>query len=438
MKRVTKTVLLASLALLPLVSDASQVKLDVSLANPVLIAAKKQTTYLKVGLTGFELSGKEKRTPANIAIVIDRSGSMQGDKIKQAREAARAAVNRLNGNDIVSIVAYDDTVSVVVPATKASDRAAINAGIDKIQADGSTALFAGISKGAEEVRKFISRDRVNRIILLSDGLANVGPNSPGALGNLGASLSKEGISVTTLGLGTGYNEDLMTQLAQKSDGNHAFVERSSDLVKIFNCEFGDVLSVVAQEVTVTINCKPGIRPVKVLGRSADIIGQKVTASINQLYSNQEKYLLLEIEVPPGMANQARDVADVTVSYANMETKTTDRLASSVAVRFSASQEQVAKRCDKDVMEDAVMQVATERNAIATKLRDEGKQKEAQKLLLFNASYLREQGGKLESDKLIKYAGENVGDSRNLDAKMWNVRRKSMRSMQHKVKSQQSY
>jgi Ca-activated chloride channel family protein len=139
-----------------------------------------------------------------------------------------------------------------------------------------------------------------------------------------------------------------------------------------------------------------------------------------------------------MANQERDVADVTVSYANMETKTTDRLASSVAVRFSASQEQVAKRCDKDVMEDAVMQVATERNAIATKLRDEGKQKEAQKLLLFNASYLREQGGKLESDKLIKYAGENVGDSRNLDAKMWNVRRKSMRSMQHKVKSQQSY
>ena len=242
-------------------ANASQVKLDVSLANPVLIAGKKQTTYLKVGLTGFEMSGKAKRTPANIAIVIDRSGSMQGDKIKQARNAALAAVSRLNANDIVSIIAYDDTVSVLVPATKASDRATINAGIKKIKADGSTALFAGVSKGAEEVRKFLSRDRVNRVILLSDGLANVGPNTPGALGDLGASLAKDGISVTTLGLGTGYNEDLMTQLAQKSDGNHSFVECSSDLVKIFNCEFGDVLSVVAQEVSITIKCRDGIRPV---------------------------------------------------------------------------------------------------------------------------------------------------------------------------------
>jgi Ca-activated chloride channel family protein len=438
MKTAVAAMLTGVLAALPLTGISSQVKLDVSLANPVLIAGKKQTTYLKVGLTGFEMSGKEKRTPANIAIVIDRSGSMQGDKIKQARDAARDAVNRLNGNDIVSIVAYDDTVNVVVPATKASDRSAIIAGIERIQAGGSTALFAGVSKGAEEVRKFLERDRVNRIILLSDGLANVGPDTPGALGDLGASLSKEGISVTTLGLGLGYNEDLMSQLAQKSDGNHAFVEHSKDLVKIFNYEFGDVLSVVAQEVQVTISCKEGVRPVKVLGRSAEIVGQKVVSTISQLYSNQEKYLMLEVEIPAGKVREVRDIADVKVSYANMETKTADRLTSSVAVRFSESEKQVIEQRDKNVLEAAVMQVATERNRIATKLRDEGKRDEAEKLLLLNAGYLQEQGAALDSDLLIDYSTDNIGDAQNLAPAKWNVRRKSMRGRQYKNSSQQSY
>ena len=428
----------ALLTVLPLAGLASQVRLDVSLANPVLLAGKKQTTYLKVGLTGFKMKAETKRTPANIAIVIDRSGSMQGDKIKQAKEAARMAVNRLNANDIVSIIAYDDTVTVLVPATKASDRSAILAGIDRIEAGGSTALFAGVSKGAQEVRKFLARDRVNRVILLSDGLANVGPDTPGALADLGSSLVKEGISVTTLGLGLGYNEDLMSQLAQRSDGNHAFVEHSKDLVKIFNSEFGDVLSVVAQEVVVTIDCGKGVRPVKVLGRQADIAGQTVVAALNQIYSNQEKYLMLEVEIPKGEANSSQEVAKVKVSYANMDTKTTDKLTSAVAVRFSESEQQVVEQRDKIVLEAATMQVATARNELATKLRDEGKVEEAQQLLIFNAQYLDQQAGELQSEELDHYSLENYKDSENLDASSWGSRRKAMRGYQYKNKTQQSY
>ncbi len=438
MKTAAAIAITGILTALPLVGSASQVQLDVSLANPVLMAGKKQTTYLKVGLTGFEMSGKAKRTPANIAIVIDRSGSMQGEKIKQAKEAARIAVNRLNGDDIVSVVAYDDTVNVLVPATKASDRGAILAGIERIKANGSTALFAGVSKGAEEVRKFLSRDRVNRVILLSDGLANVGPDTPGALGDLGASLFKEGISVTTLGLGLGYNEDLMSQLAQRSDGNHAFVEHPKDLVKIFNYEFGDVLSVVAQEVVVTISCKEGIRPVKVLGRQADITGQDVVTAINQIYSKQEKYLMLEIEVPGGAVDHSRDVASVNVSYANMETKTTDDLASTVGVRFSESEKQVVEKRDKVVLEAAVMQVAAERNDLATELRDKGKLEEARQLLIMNAGYLQEQAEDLDSQQLDDYAGENTKDSQNLAPGLWRGRRKQMRDSQYKVQQQRTY
>ena len=438
MKTTVAALTAAATIALPLVGSASQVKLDVSLANPVLSAGRKQTTYLKVGLTGFEMSGRSKRTPANIALVIDRSGSMQGEKIRQAKEAARMAVNRLNGDDIVSIVAYDDTVTVLVPATKASDRGAILAGIERIKADGSTALFAGVSKGAEEVRKFLARDRVNRIILLSDGLANVGPDTPGALGDLGASLFKEGISVTTLGLGLGYNEDLMTQLAQRSDGNHAFVEHPRDLARIFNYEFGDVLSVVAQEVLVTIDCSVGIRPVKVLGRQANISGQRVVAAINQIYSKQEKYLMLEVEVPEGRAETRLDIANVRVAYANMGTKTTDRLASSVAVRFSESEKQVTDNRDRQVLEAAVMQVATERNIMATQLRDQGKVEEARELLLMNSGYLQQQAAELQSEALDEYGLENDADADNLAPGAWRARRKAMRDSQYKNQYQRTY
>jgi len=321
---------------------ADRILLDVSISNPYLLSNQRHNTFLKIGLTGFRLSSDRERTPANVAIVLDRSGSMEGDKIEKAKEAAIMALDMLDDRDIVSVITYSDTVSVLVPATRVSNRRNIRGMIRSIYADGSTALFAGVSKGADEVRKFLDRLKVNRVILLSDGLANVGPDSPSALGDLGASLGKAGISVTTIGLGLGYNEDLMVKLAQKSDGNHAFVENSRDLARIFEYEFKDVLSVVAQDVEIEVRCHPGIRPIRVVGREADIFGNQVFASINQLYSEQEKYLLLEVEVDPQADGTILRAADVSVQYANMVSKATETLAGKANVKFTQSRETAEK------------------------------------------------------------------------------------------------
>jgi len=408
---------------------ARQIKLDVSLSNPVLIAGKKQTTYLKIGLTGFEMKGDAQRTPANVAIVLDKSGSMQGEKIKKAREAAMMVIDQLSGKDIVSVVAYDNNVSVLVPATKASDKSAIRAGINRLSAGGSTALFAGVSKGSAEVRKFLDKNRVNRVILLSDGLANVGPDTPGELAALGASLIKEGMSVTTIGLGLGYNEDLMTQLAQRSDGNSYFAESTKDLTRLFKAEFGDVLSVVAQELVVKIQCADGVRPVRTIGREADIAGNTATAVINQIYSTQEKYLLMEVELPAGRKNKSMNVAEVSISYANMETKTTDTLSSTIAARFTDSKERVADSVDRDAMIAAVTQLATEKNELAVVLRDKGDIEAARKLLVENGTFLATNAVILESAKLKEYSGANLDDADNLDEASWKRQRKSMRGWQ---------
>src|SRR6185436_579493 len=138
---------------------------------------QKQTSYVRVGLTGIPINDTG-RTPVNVAIVLDKSGSMAGEKLRKAKEAAIVSIDRLGPNDIVSVIAYDQTVEVLVPATKVSDRLALHRAIERLSADGNTALFAGVSKGAAEVRKFLDPHRVNRIILLSDGQANIGPSSP--------------------------------------------------------------------------------------------------------------------------------------------------------------------------------------------------------------------------------------------------------------------
>jgi len=415
---------------------AAQVKLDVSMAQPTLLAEKKQTTFVKVGLTGFKLSSQKDRAPVNVALVLDKSGSMSGDKIEKAKQAAIEAVRRLGKNDIVSVVVYDSTVRVLVPATKLTDKEAVCQKINQINSGGSTALFAGVSKGAAELRKFIDRKRVNRVILLSDGLANVGPSSPSALGELGASLAKEGIAVSTMGLGLNYNEDLMTQLAQRSDGNHVFIEKAEDLASVFNYEFDHVLSVVAQEVAITIKTDAGIRPVRVLGRQAEINGRQVIVKMNQLYSEQEKYVMLEVEVPPNKAGKSRQIAQVDISYANMETKTTDRLSSMVSVNFDQSEEVVEKKTDTKVMTECVLQVANEQNKLAVVLRDKGDVEAAKKVLVKNSKYLKEKGKKYKSPKLQRRAAQNDVQSDSLDSADWGRSRKAMREMQHFDAAQQ--
>ena len=419
-------------------AQAKQVQVDVAMGQPVLLAGQKHTAYLKVGLTGFEWSQKGQRTPTNIALVLDRSGSMSGEKLRKAKEASAEAIYALGQQDIMSVVTYDDSVQVLVPATKLTDQAAVASMIKKINAGGSTALFAGVSKGAEEVRKFLQKDRVNRVILLSDGIANVGPSSPRALAELGRSLAKEGISVSTIGLGLGYNEDLMTELARKSNGNHAFAESAQDLATIFNHELADALSVVAQEVSIKIQCAEGIRPVRVLGREADIYGQTVSANINQLYSGQEKYILLEVEVAAHKAGDALQVATVNVSYSNLETHVVDRLSSTAGVSFSASAEEVEKNTDGDVMAPAVEQIAIEKSKEAVILRDQGRVEEAKQMLQKNAIYLGKNAKKYKSKKLEEFRASQESSVDKLDDRHWNKQRKLLRKDQYKYETQQSY
>lgn len=427
------------------VSYASQqLTLDVSPVNNVLKANEKQTVWIRVGLKGARLDAGKKRPAANVAIVLDKSGSMNGEKMNQARAAAIDAVRMLNKDDIVSVVTYDSTVNVLVPATKLSEPEQVISKIRGIESGGNTALFAGVSKGAAEVRKFLDRKRVNRVILLSDGLANIGPSSPGELGNLGKSLQKENISVSTLGLGLGYNEDLMMKLAAASGGNHEFIEKASELADIFRSEFNDVLSVVAQEIDIYIDVPAGIRPVQVLGNEADINGQQVVTRLAQVYSQQERFVTLEVEIPGTEETSKLTLANVAVSYANMKTHESDRLASSAKVRFSRDINQINGSVNQQALADVVSLVSSEKSKLATKYLDLGNLEACREVLRANVRYLNLNAKNLPADKdrLTALAIQNSFQLRDLEGvesnkdKRANRARKSQRGYQSLVDQQQ--
>jgi len=441
MKVLLKRLLVIALTAAPFIiagaAHAKTVKVKAGLATPIMQADSETTAFLRVALTGFELDSELKRPPLNVALVLDQSSSMSGEKIQRAKEAAIMAVSKLSANDVVSIVTYDSTVRVLVPATKATDKSKLYDAIQSIRANGSTALFAGTSKGANEVSRYLSRERVNRVVLLSDGMANVGPDSPKELGELGKALAKKGMSVSTIGLGLGYNEDLMTQLANYSDGNHDFVKNSADLARVFDREFGDAMSVVAQDVKIEIICEEGITPIRIIGRDGTIIGNRVTTRVNQLYSAQENYVILEVSVPASREGSQRDVAQVNVKYNNMATKQSEEAKDLVAVSFSNSREQVNKAIDKIAYESAVEQVANVETQRALELRDLGKVQEAEATLTSNASFLDDAARLISSPKLSRQSKESKAEASAVkNDSEWNESRKTIKAKTYKRSKQQ--
>jgi Ca-activated chloride channel family protein len=404
----TATILTASGSLFS--STPAAISCKVEPERSVLAAEKPESIMVKVSLRGTERTLHGERSPINMALVIDRSGSMSGDRIAQAKDAAIAAVERLTASDIISVVIFDHTIDTIVPAQYVTNKQDIVARIREITARGNTAIFGGVSQAAAEVRKNIERGYINRIVLLSDGQANVGPQSPADLGRLGVSMMKEKISVTTIGVGLGYNEDLMTRLASKSDGNSYFVENSDDLPRIFKSELGSVLSVVAKSVQLSVRFETGCTPVEIVGREGHIDGKVVTLDFNQIYSSQEKYVLIRTECDPGKSGDSRTLARATVHFKDVGANTSRQVSAVGSVRFSESAVAVRESVKKDVVREAALNYNTKVVEQAIRLADEGKREEAAQLFERQAATLKKQAADYDLRDLDAEADYQMSNS----------------------------
>ncbi len=409
----------------------------IDMDRAILPAGGPQNVVIKVTLEAPAAPRDIKRPRVNLSLVLDQSGSMQGNKINQAKAAAVEAVRRLGGQDMFSVVVYDTNINTIVPAQQVNNLQWMINRINQIRANGSTALFGGVSQGAAEIRKNLENDYVHRIVLLSDGLANVGPRTPDDLGRLGAALIKENISVTTVGVGTDYNEDLMAQLAQKSDGNTYFVESGYDLPRIFSAELGDVLNVVAKKVKVIITLPDTVAPVSIIGREGRIKGQKIELYMNQLYGAQEKYALVEIKVPESKTGSKLKVASADVMYENPFNLKQEVSKAVSYASFSKDKKKVERSTNVEVVREYELNLNAMAQEKAIKLLDEGKRYEATKALEKSAAKLKSVGSIYKDDRLLEQAQEMEVQAEDIKEKGKDKKsRKVLRTKSYQLKNQQ--
>lgn len=330
------------------VEAGPSLQLRVEPEQKVLTKGAAKETVVRIDLTGINPPGIRRRTPLNLALVIDRSGSMQGAKIEKARQAAMELVGQLTAEDTLAIVAYSARARVVSPAAAVTDQASLKEIIQRISTDGGTALYAGVELGASEVRKHESSARINRVILLSDGLANIGPSSPADLRRLGNRLSEEGISVTTIGLGDDFNEELMSGLAEASDANYYYVKDTEKLPEIFMKELGGLATVVARSIRIEISCPRGVEPMGLMGRSETFTERKTVVKLDHLTAGQNRYLLLHCRLQGGAAARDLNVVHVSTSYTDAVSGTSQSCAGSARIDFTDNAELAKKSVNSEI------------------------------------------------------------------------------------------
>lgn len=188
------------------------------------------------------------RTLLNLTLVLDRSGSMAGPKLELTRQAAALAVQSLSPEDRFGVVLFDDRVDTLVPSDFLKDKPGVVKLIEGVNAGGSTALFAGWQSGGDQALKGVEARRVNRVVLLTDGQANVGETNPDAICHAVHKLAEQGVQTTTVGFGRDYNETLLRSMASSGEGNHFFVERPDQLPSCFEAELGGLVATLGRRV----------------------------------------------------------------------------------------------------------------------------------------------------------------------------------------------
>jgi Ca-activated chloride channel family protein len=242
-----------------------QPHIDLLPLRPAVCADAATTLDVLVKITPPDPEGPVGRPPLNLGLVLDRSGSMAGrNKIDFARQAAVFAVQQLLPTDRVSVTVFDEEVTTIVPNAPAGDKGRVVDLIQRIEPRGSTALHGGWQEGGRQVGEHLLPGGLNRVLLLSDGQANVGEINLELIADDVKRLAAEGVGTTTLGLGDDYNEDLLEAMARGGDGNYYYIESPVQLADVFQAELRGLMATLGKRVSLGLEPQHGVAVADVL------------------------------------------------------------------------------------------------------------------------------------------------------------------------------
>lgn len=376
-------------------SPSSFPNLSISAAweRPVVPASGGEATLL-VRIKATEATqNSQRRAPVDVAFVLDRSGSMSGAKLDLVKEAVGVAVGHLRDEDKTALVIYDHEVETLQVLAAATPRikTALRLSLQGIDAGGSTNLSGGWLTGCDELTKGMGESsgpvRIRRALLLTDGLANVGITDADELTKHAHELRRRGVSTTTLGVGVDFDEALLAGMAEAGGGNFQFIERTDQLRGFFERELGELLTIVAAGLSVSLTLPHGVRARLVNPYPVERHGKRIDISLGELPAADEVNLIFSVTTEPGALNTTH-LATLSAEWSDPATDSRRTFALTLPpLRLVDRATFDATAADADVSEQAALQRAAVAEREAMRLDRQGRYAESRASLRQAAAVL---------------------------------------------------
>ena len=333
------------------------------------------------------------RPPVRLALVLDRSGSMGGPKLEIAKRCARWLASRLRSGDQLALVDFDDEVRLLAPL---GDPQATVSALTSIHPGGSTNLSGGWLKGVEQLR-----GAPGKVLLLTDGLANVGITDSAALVELARSASGEQIGTTTIGFGDGFDEDLLTAMSDAGAGNAHYAPTPDAAPAIFADELDGLTHLIAQNLSVEIRPREQVEMLGILNDYPAVeVPGGVQLQIGDAYAGDRRRVVFGLHVPALLEVGVAPIADVVLRYVAVgDDVVAHEVTIPVAVNLVSADEAAAAHPDLEVVEEMLILKAARAREDAIRLADSGDFDGAQASLRSTVSELRTAGLDDEAEQL---------------------------------------
>lgn len=350
------------------------IELEVKQENRYALTKTQSKMFVEMDLLPVKNIGG-KKLPLNLSIVIDRSGSMlEEGKLEYVKEAVSYFVDKLGDDDTLSIVTYSDNVQVLVEQNPILSDETIKEKLTRVHGGGWTNLSGGLEEGFRQVISRSDEGEINRILLLSDGLANRGITDISGLSELAGDIVKKDISITTIGVGADYDEDILRAISEEAVGNYYYIAKPTEIPDIYEGELVSLFNTVATDAKLSIRLTNGARLGNIFGYDYETVGNNIhTVELGSLTAGVDRWVVMELFVPYSEEKGEVNFGTVWLGYEDITEGAGEEIEYSedISIEYTDDRDDLEKGRDIEVVNVAMYIIAQQAKKDAQRYLREG-------------------------------------------------------------------